>query len=211
MMTYLRNKIGTPATSGFIPKGLSGFSCDNSGYYYDPYKAKELLNRLKALYPGDMIEATLTTTSDYLDLCEFIQHEIAQIGIKMNIEVSIGATFREMVATSKLPFFRGSWIADYPDAENYLALFYSKKFSPDGPNYTHFSDKKYDELYEKALNEVNENKRFLIYQKMDSIIIEEAPVVFLFYDQVIRFTHSNIHGLETNPINLLTLKKVKKD
>ena len=80
----------------------------------------------------------LNTTSSYLDLCEFVQSELKKIGIDLKIEVNPPSTHSKMMATSKLNFFRGSWMADYPDAENYLSLFYSKNFCPEGPNYTHF-------------------------------------------------------------------------
>jgi peptide/nickel transport system substrate-binding protein len=212
MMKYLRNNIGTPANEGFIPKGLQAFSPEKiNGYEYNPEKALDLLK--KAGYPKGkgLPEVTLTTTDDYRDLCEFIQHQLADIGIPINIEISTGATFRDMVANSKLLFFRGSWIADYPDAENYLALFYSKNFSPGGPNYTHFSNKKYDSLYNKALKTTDYGKRKQLYQQMDQMIIDHAPLVPLYYDQVVRFTQSNVKNLGSNPMNLLTLKYVKKE
>ena len=44
---------------------------------------------------------------------------------------------------------------------------------------------------------------------MDNIIIEEAPVVILYYDEVVRLTQPNVENLGINPINLLSLKKVK--
>jgi len=212
MMKYLRNNIGTPANNGFIPEGLPAFVKDSViGYTYQPEKARDLL--AKAGYPkGEGLSTiTLTTTDDYRDLCEFIQHQLAEIGIDIEIEVSTGATFRDMVANSKLPFFRGSWIADYPDAENYLALFYSENFSPGGPNYTHFKNDKYDKLYRKALNTAEPEERKILYRKMDKLLIRNAPVVPLYYDQVVRFSQKNLSGLGSNPMNLLTLKYVKKD
>jgi peptide/nickel transport system substrate-binding protein len=45
---------------------------------------------------------------------------------------------------------------------------------------------------------------------MDKIIIEEAPIIPLFYDKVARFTRKNVEGLGINPLNLLSLKRVKK-
>ena len=115
-----------------------------------------------------------------------------------------------MVATSKLSFFRGSWIADYPDAENYLSLFYSKNHSPLGPNYTHFENKEYDDLYVKSLLESDDSLRFLYYKKMDKIIIDNAQIVPLYYDNVLRFTQTNIKGFSNNAINMLNLKSVNK-
>lgn len=211
MMKYLRNNLGTPATAGFIPKGLPSFSFSAvEGYDFNPEKARRLL--IDAGFPGGegLPEIVLTTTSDYRDLCEYIQHEVSKIGIKLQVEVSTGASFRNDVANSRLPFFRGSWIADYPDAENYLALFYSPNFSPGGPNYTHYQNSEYDRLYEAALGVVDDNRRFMLYREMDQIIMDDAVVVPLFYDQVVRFVQKNIQGFNGNPMNLLVLKKVKK-
>jgi peptide/nickel transport system substrate-binding protein len=111
------------------------------------------------------------------------------------------------MANGKLMFFRGSWIADYPDAENYLSLFYSMNFSPTGPNYTHFHSPVYDSLFNLSLEAINKEDRFALYQKLDSIIIEEAAVVPLYYDRVVRFVPVGLRGLGSNPMNLLVLKR----
>jgi len=116
-----------------------------------------------------------------------------------------------LVARSKLNFFRKSWIADYPDAENYLALFYSKNFTPHGPNYTHFSNVEFDRLYKLSQSEINDSTRYYLYQKMDKIVIEEAPIVPLYYDVLVRLTQKNVTDLGINPVNLLNLKRVKID
>jgi peptide/nickel transport system substrate-binding protein len=50
-----------------------------------------------------------------------------------------------------------------------------------GQNYTHFKNEEFDRLYEQAFKE-NDQKRFILYQKMDQIIIDE--VIPLFYDKV---------------------------
>ncbi len=211
MITYLRNNLGTPAFAGIVPKGLPSYNEDIvKGYTYDPAKAKKML--IDAGFPNGegLPEITLNTTGSYLDLCEFMQSQLSQIGIKIKLDVNPAGTLREMVARSKVNFFRGSWIADYPDAENYLALFYSPNFSPVGPNYTHFSNAIYDHLYDKSQAEKEDKKRYAIYQKMENIILKEAPIVPLYYDQVVRFYQKNITGLGNNPMNLLTLKRVKK-
>ena len=212
MMKYLRNNIGSPAINGFIPKGLGGYdSLLTKGYYYNPDKARKLL--AEAGYPNGngLAEISLSTTASYLDLCKYIQNQLADLGIKLKIDVNPPATLRELIAKSKTPFFRGSWIADYPDAENYLSLFYSPNFCPVGPNYTHFKNKNFDLLYEKSQTEINDSIRFKLYKDMDQIIIDEAPVVVLYYDQVLRFTQKNIKNLGSNPMNLLSLKRVNKE
>ncbi|HPB26299.1 MAG TPA: ABC transporter substrate-binding protein [Bacteroidales bacterium] len=211
MIKYLRNSLGTPGIYGVVPVGMPYHDTAMvKGYSYNPDKARSLL--AEAGYPNgkNLPEITLSTTASYLDLCEYLQHQLGEIGIKIKVDVNPPATLREMIAKSKMSFFRASWIADYPDMENYLALFYSKNFCPKGPNYTHFSNPEYDKLFEEARSTVNDSLRGVLYTKMDNIIMEEAPVLILYYDMVLRFTHKNISGLGSNPMNLLTLKRVRK-
>jgi peptide/nickel transport system substrate-binding protein len=210
MVKYLRNGMGTPATSGFIPKGLPSFN-NQKGYDYQPEKAAQLI----AEYLSDnqttkVPEIKLSTNASYIDIAEYLQREWQKIGLQVAIDVNPPSTLRQAISTGKVSFFRASWVADYPDAENYLSLFYSKNFAPNGPNYTHFKNATYDLLYEKSLTIVNDEERYLLYQKMDSIVINEAPVIPLFYDKVVRFTRKNVTGVGINPLDLLDLKRVKK-
>ena len=209
MVKYLRNGIGTPAVNGFIPSGLPSFN-NLKGFTYNPKIARELIQTYKDQTGNIYPSITITTNSNYLDLCEFIQRELQNIGIQVRVDVIPPSSLRQGKATGKFSIFRASWIADYPDAENYLSLFYSKNFTPNGPNYTHFKNIDFDRLYEKAISIVNSSKRFKLYQKMDSILIDEAPVVPLYYDQVIRFSQKNIKGLGINPLDMLDLRTVFK-
>jgi oligopeptide transport system substrate-binding protein len=212
MIRYLRNNVGSPGIYGIVPVGMPYYDTSlMRGYDYDPAKAAALL--AKAGYPGGkgLPEIVLSTTSSYLDLCEYIQHQLGEIGLKIKVDVNPPATLRELIAKSKLVFFRASWIADYPDMENYLSLFYSGNFCPQGPNYTHFSDPEFDKLFMQSRSTVNDSLRALLYARMDNIIMEKAPVVILYYDMVMRFTTKNISGLGSNPMNLLTLKRVRKE
>ena len=210
MIRYLRNNIGVPGLQGITPKGLPSFDSTRIFYDYDPLMAKKLLASAGFPEGRGLPVITLTSTSDYLDICKYIQHQVAAIGIDLRIEVSPPAAVKEMKAEAKLPFFRASWIADYPDAENYLSMFYTKNFCPRGPNYTHFSNAAFDSLYEKAMSTLTDSLRFEYYRTMERIMMEESPVIVLYYDQVLRFVRRNVTGLGSNPMNLLTLKRVRK-
>jgi len=210
MMKYLRNNLGTPALSGFVPEGMPCYNPEKvKGFYYNPDTARYFLKKAGFPNGNGLPTIQLTTTSDYLDICEYIQFELSVIGIKIEIEVATGASFRNKVANSNLVFFRGSWIADYPDAENYLSLFYSPNMSPSGPNTTHFKNAGYDALYKKSLQTINIEERQALYQQMDNMILESSAIVPLFYDRVVRFVPVKITGLGSNPLNLLILKRVK--
>jgi peptide/nickel transport system substrate-binding protein len=211
MIKYLQNSIGIPGHQGFLPKGMPGYDAQKiKGYSYQPEKARALL--AQAGYPEGkgLPEITLNTTSTYRDLIEFVQSELAAVGIPTKVDVHQGSSLRELIAKQNVNFFRGSWIADYPDAENYLAVFYTKNFVPQGPNYTHFSDKKFDALFEASFYERNDSARYKLYQEMENIVLEQSPMVILYYDQSVRLLQKNVQGLSTNALNLLDLKRVKK-
>jgi oligopeptide transport system substrate-binding protein len=211
MIKYLRNNIGTAATNGFVPHGLPGY--DNNeviGYSYNPEKAKQLMYLAGYQDGKGLPEMTLNTTKQYLDLAEHIRFQLSQIGLKILINVIEDGSFREGVANSKMNFFRKSWVGDFPDPINFLALFYSRNFAPNGSNYTHFKNQHYDDLYDKALYEQNDTLRRNYYYEMERIIVEEAPVVPLYHDRVIRLVQNNVTGLTVNAMNMLNLKTVKK-
>ena len=208
MIAYLRNNICYPAKKGFIPKGLPGTSEET--FSYDPVKARKLVKEYIE-ETQSIPKLTLTTDSNYLDLCEYLQREMQKIGINIEVEVMPTATLRQAKSSGKLELFRASWIADYPDAENYLSLFYSKNFSPNGPNYTHFKNTNFDSLFNQAMVNPIDSIRIQKYLEMDALVMKFYPVVPLYYDEVIRFTQKNVKGMEINPINMLVLKNVFKE
>jgi peptide/nickel transport system substrate-binding protein len=209
MILYLRNGIGIPAVNGFIPKGLPSFNA-MKGYDYQPQRAKELVASYIEETGNINPTVTISTNSQYLDLCEYIQREVEKTGLNVEIDVMPPSTLRQTKVNGQLSIFRGSWIADYPDAENYLFIFHSKNFSPNGPNYTHYYTKEFDALFEKSIVTVDKKKRHELYQEMDRLLMESAPVIPLYYDEVVRFTQKNVQGLGINPINHLNLKRVRK-
>ena len=207
MMLYLRNSLGLPAESGFVPAGLPSFdSTIVHGYHYDPEKARALLK--VAGYPDGRGLPTikLLTIPIYADFATFIARQLQDIGLHLTTEVVQKSLLLEETAQSKAPFFRGSWIADYPDAENYLSVFYSRNPAP--PNYTRYDDPGFDRLYEQALQENNDSARYRLYREMDHRVIDAAPVVPLWYDEVVHLINPRVRNLEANALNLLELRRV---
>jgi oligopeptide transport system substrate-binding protein len=210
MMLYLRNSIGIAAESGFIPCGLPSFDSVNiKGYKYNPVKAKQLLAEAGFAEGKNLPVIKLLTIPIYGDLGSYIANELQQVGINIQVEVIQKSLLLEQTSKSQALFFRGSWIADYPDAENYLSVFYSKNPAP--PNYTRYKNTAYDVLYEKALSEKNDSLRYNLYRQMDKLIIADAPVVPLWYDMAIHLVHNNIKDFPPNSLNLLELRRTRKE
>lgn len=208
MILYLRNSLGTPAESGFVPMGLPSFNDSIvTGYTYHPDKAAQLLK--EAGFPGGkgLTPVKLLTISIYADFGNFIARQLEEIGIPVQVEVVQKSLLFEMTSGSKAAFFRGGWIADYPDAENYLSVFYSKNPAP--PNYTRYNNPAFDKVFEQAIKETNDSIRYTLYRQADQIVINDAPVVPLWYDKVIRLVQKNVTGFPANALNLLELRKTR--
>ena len=118
---------------------------------------------------------TLKTIDIYADLAGFIARQLEEVGIKVQVDITQKSLLLEETAKSQALFFRGSWIGDYPDAENYLSVFYSENPAP--PNYTRYRNSRFDQLYKRSLIENNDSIRYVLYREMDQLMIDDAPVV----------------------------------
>ncbi|MET4106403.1 ABC transporter substrate-binding protein [Hymenobacter sp. UYP22] len=209
-LAYFLNNVGKPGNSGFVPASLPSFSAKKvPGYTYQPEKARQLL-RAAGYGPGKPLRLRLNTVAESKEFCEYYQKKWAEVGVQVEIDVNQGAAHGEMIDNGRAAFFTRSWLGDYPDAENYLALFYSPNFAPAGPNKTHFKRPAYDQLYQQAKLEQDADKRYALYQQMDRLVTEECPVIAVYYDEVVRLTQNNVQGLTPNPMNQLVLERVRK-
>jgi ABC-type transport system substrate-binding protein len=208
MVLYLRNSMGIPAQSGFVPAGLPSFdSTKVRGYQYDPEKARRLIAEA-GFRPGNMPVIKLQTIPVYSEIASYVARQLEEIGFKVEVDVVQKSLLLELTSNSRTPFFRGSWIADYPDAENYLSVFYSKNPAP--PNYTRYNNPAFDAVFEKALTETNDSIRYQLYQEADRIMMEDAPVVPLWYDEAVHLVQPYVKDFYPNALNLLELRKTRK-
>ena len=205
LMMYMRNSIGLAAEAGFVPGGLPSRNTELvKGYGYNPQKSKQLL--AMAGYPDGkgFPVIKLLTIAIYADVASFVARQLEEVGIPVQVEVIQKSLLLEQTAKSQALFFRASWIADYPDAENYMAIFYSKNPAP--PNYTRYHNPAFDVLYEKSLLEVTDSIRYRLYREMDQIVINDAPMIPLWYDLALHLVLPNITGFYPNALNLLELR-----
>jgi len=211
MVKHLRNNTVIPADFGFCsPAAAKNLNTEQ----LISFNKKQALNLLaEAGFPNgeNLPTILLSTTSDYADLMEYIQHEWQQLGIPCEIQQLQGAAFRDQASKCQLSVFRKSWLADYAHPENFYSVFTTPRFAPNGPNYTRFSKANYDEIYSK-MGKTNSTDSTLVYSKqLEEIIHSETPIIPLYYDQVMHFIRCNIKNFPTNSVNMLDLRKVKKE
>lgn len=209
LVNTLRHQIGIPGHYGVVPEVIS-YSTRARGYQYNIIKARKLLN--DAGYPKGKGLPVLTLHTHLADtkLAKYLQSQWHYIGVNIKISSQQFSKHQQKVDNGKAGLFRASWLGDYPDPENYLAMFYSKNFAPAGPNKTHYTNHKFDKLFEEALTAKNLFTRYSDYRKMDQMLMNEAAVIVLYYDENIWLKQNNIQGLETNPMNNLILESVNK-
>ncbi len=184
-----------------IPPGLDGFDPGyrNPWAQFSITRAKEALT--KAGFPDGkgLPEFTLDMLSDSnsRQQGEFFVQSWAAIGVKAKISASTWPQFQEKIKNGQAQLFGLAWGADYPDAQNFLQLFYSKNVSP-GPNDSDFVNAEFDALYEKALNLPPGVERDELYKKMRDITVEESPWIFNLTRKYYRLYHGWLRNFKWN-------------
>ncbi|CAN5648809.1 ABC transporter substrate-binding protein [soil metagenome] len=211
IVKYVLKGRGVPALNGPVPPGMPGFNPSIKGYEYDKEKAKQLLK--EAGYPGGKgLSLTLVCGNEEIQrsIAIAFQQQMQELGIEIKIEQLLQATLISKQEGGEFPFWRASWGADYYDAENFMALFYSKNITPAGPNRIGYSNPEIDELYTSSLKETDDAKRNELYDKMQSIVTEDAAWLTLYYNQQVYLLSDKIEGFYIDGLNIINLKYTKK-
>jgi len=152
-----------------------------------------------------VISPTVRTRS----IAEALQEQWAELGIRIELQQVDFPRLLSMVRSGELALWRTSWIADYPDAENFLALFHSANAAPRGPNTTRYRDTVADDLYRKVAITFDTSLRKQLIAQLERHVVRDAPWVFLFHGRVVRLMHSYVEGLTVDPLDRLVLERVR--
>jgi ABC-type transport system substrate-binding protein len=171
---------------GAVPPGAAGYAADPFAYTFDLARARKLL--AEAGYPEGRNPATgrrlaLTidigqTTQEARESTELLAAFLQRVGIELNPQYQLFPAFMRKLSARETQLFRLRWIGDYPDAENFLQLFYGRNISP-GPNHSNYINPAFDRLYEQACTTTDEAARFALYRQMQAILREDCPWLFL--------------------------------
>lgn len=212
LVRYVLRDQAIPAAAGPVPPSIPGYS-GVAGYTFDRARAAALLD--SAGFPGGkgLPELTLQVSESerVIAVAQAIQEQLRAIGLKVKINQVSPAQHRQMAAEGKLPFWRANWMADYPDAENFLALFYSPYRSPSGSNTTRYSNPRVDSLYRAALAPgLSPEARTAIYGQAERIVLDDAPWLLLYHSTITRLARPGVAGYQVDPLDRLMLTGVKK-
>lgn len=163
---------------GPVPPGLDAYVPGVTSPYRGPKleEAKALL--AKAGYPDGKGVPTLvldtSNSGNSEEQAEMFKRALAQIGIELDVSLNSFAELSTKLKKKKAQMFGLAWGGDYPDAENFLQLFYGPNEAP-GSNNFNMKNAEYDALYEKSRTLQPGPERTEIYKRMREIHIEEVP------------------------------------
>ena len=127
-------------------------------------------------------------------------------GLIVAVDVIPASTLKGAKANGKLDLFRASWVADYPDAQNYLSFFIVKILRLMVQIILILKVTLLMLGTHNLLQKLILKPRETLYTKMDSIVMQEAPIVPLYYDEVVRFTQNNVTGFRHKPYKYVRIK-----
>ncbi|MCX6001938.1 MAG: peptide ABC transporter substrate-binding protein [Chloroflexi bacterium] len=198
--------------NGIIPIGMPGYNKDMAGVGYDPVRARELLGKSK--YSAGLPHITVTAAGlggvdveDYLGA--IIQDWKVNLGADVSVRLLDTNVYQYNLRGEADEMFAMGWVADYPDPQNFL---YTLFYSGSEYNYSHFSNKELDGLLDKAAVEADYDKRIGLYQEAEKIIVDQAPVMPLWFGKNYTLVNHRVHNYDIDPLgvpklNLVTLDK----
>lgn len=156
------------------------------------------------------INLTLYASPAFRELCEYLQTALAREGITLHVEYLLGPSLREQIAKGTIHLWKGSWLADFPEGENFLILFESSQQVPVGPNTTRFAHPLMDSLIHQVRRTTDEKQRRFLYTRAESLITAEAPVIPLYHAHGVWFVHKRVRNFPRSRLPVwLPLREVK--
>ena len=184
---------------GPVPPGVDGRIETQFPYRYNPELAQRLL--AEAGYPGGVDPATgrrltLTLTigrptQDSREAGELMAAFYDRVGIRLELQYMTWDAFLRAVNKCQVQMFRMGWVADYPDAQNFLQLFCSRNVSP-GPNHANYSNAEFDREYDAALDAPTVAERNAHWLRCQEIVREDCPWIFTHFNTMHSLTRSRV-------------------
>lgn len=183
-----------------LPPGIEGYMKNlptSATYSYNVAKAKQLLS--EAGFPNGFTTTLYTANDpDSLKIAGSVQNDLAQVGIKANIQQSDWNTFLDIEEKGKANLFLSGWMQDFPDASDFLNTLFNTNQQP-ANNVFMYSNSKVDSWLNQAQTDVNLAQRTALYHQVTTQVMQDAPMVPLYYPVQYSAVQSWVHGYYISP------------
>ncbi len=209
------NGDGNISNNGFVPKSKFIQSQSVKRIEFNPQKARQLLDDAGykngigfpkiALYVG-FKKGTVTY--------RYCEHVISQINQNLNLRLTIKSVaknkLRDLIQLGKVRILKTGWVADYPNPEAYLSIFYTgNKGENNGVwNLNNFKNTTFDALYEESILEQNTDKKHKIQQQCDQILMDQAAVLPLFTEDIFMVVNIRARDFEVNQSGIIDFSRM---
>jgi peptide/nickel transport system substrate-binding protein len=201
---------GFPMLNGIVP-GMKGYESDRvNGTDFSPEKARQKL--AEAGFSGGSnfppVKLYINTKSGSM-LHELAKGVVAQWKINLNIDIQIKLTsyaeLKQAIRSGEAKMWRNGWIADYPDAENFLALIYGENLRNDGTSSSgiRYNNETFNTLFESSWKEKNDVQRMDILRQCDEILMKDAVLLPLTNDDFFTMIHSKFKDFSSNSLEVI--------
>lgn len=218
IVEYTLKGAGTPGNHGIVPPGAAGYDAKSiQGYEHDPAKAREHLEKAGYKNGEGFPQITLQINSGggtNEQVAEAVQKMLKEV---LNVDVTITAMpfaqHLENLETGKALFWRSGWIADYPDPENFLNLFWSVHIPPKLEdksylNSTRYTSPEFDAIFEEALRTVDAEERNALYLKAEQIMMDDAAIIPIYYYRDHRLLQPDVKNFPQNAMEYRNFRDV---
>ena len=207
---------GYAADHGFVPPMDNYPYKEVNGHGFNPELAKSLLAQAGyksgADFPKlDIYVNTKEGSTIYKMMTGVVDNIKKNLGVELKIKLCTIHERNEAIIKGTAKLWRGGWIADYPDAENFLTLFYGKNISDNEMSVVNdfkFRNESFDANFEKALKELNKEKRNNLLAKCDQITIDHSAVLPILTDDFIVMVNVRVRDFKTNAIQALDFSNI---
>lgn len=211
---YLEGE-GYASKHGFVPE-LPEYPFDEvKGHDYNPDQARSLLSQAGYPngrgFPGIEVYVNAQEGSAVHKMClGFVEQVNKNLNINLTIVLCSLDERKDAINSGKALMWRAGWVADYPEAETFLALFYSENIGSTSNlvNAFRYNNPSYDDLYRRAVAENNVEKRMKLYTELDQMIINDAAVIPILTDDHMVMYNARIKDLKASPMEMLYLNNV---